>query len=315
MMAALTYDEILIDGDLTQSPFHQGYLTTRIAATSDAHDMRECLFLSAAIILLATPRLWAGSTMAFQLGEQGGVIVPVMVNGSGPFRMLLDTGATHSAITEDVAALVQAKPVARTTVITPAGNTLRTIVAVDRIHVGSVTAESVLPSVIPARALDPEGKIQGLIGQDVLARLRYTLDFKDRTIEWHQQMPSDRGVRLPLAFEHGRFLVALQQDRGTLRLVPDSGAGAFVLFDARGGAIFTIPESSATVELSTAHTTSSARPVRVRELRVGDRIMRDVPAVTIERADRHPAEGDGLLPLHLFERVTFDGPGRILIVG
>ena len=43
--------------------------------------------------------------------------------------------------------------------------------------------------------------------------------------------------------------------------------------------------------------------------------MRDVPAVIIERADARPAEGDGLLPLHLFERVTFDGPARLLILG
>ena len=277
--------------------------------------MRECLLLSAAIALLATASLWAGSTTPFQLGEQGGVIVPVMVDGSGPFRMLLDTGASHSAITDNVAALVHAEPVARSTVITPAGETLRTIVAVDRLSVGSITAQNVLPSVVPARALDPEGRIHGLIGQDILARLRYTLDFKARTVEWHQQTPSVRGVRLPLAFEHGRFLVALQQDRCTLRLVPDSGAGAFVLFDVHGRVPFTIADTSSTVELTTAHATRSARPVRVRELRVGDRIMRDVPAVTIDHADRHPAEGDGLLPLHLFERVTFDGPGRLLIVG
>jgi len=32
--------------------------------------------------------------------DQGGVIVPATINGAGPFRMLLDTGATHSAITE-----------------------------------------------------------------------------------------------------------------------------------------------------------------------------------------------------------------------
>jgi predicted aspartyl protease len=277
--------------------------------------MRECLLLSAAIVLLATPRLWAGSTTPFQLGEQGGVIVPVMVNGSGPFPMLLDTGATHSAITEDVAARVQAKPVARSTVITPAGEMLRTIVAVDRINVGSITAEHVLPSVVPARALDPERQLHGLIGQDVLAKLRYTLDFKARTVEWHEQTPSRRGVRLPLTFEHGRFLVALQQDSCTLRLVPDSGAGAIVLFEAPGRMPLAIAETSATVELSTAHATRSARPVRVRELRVGHRILRDVPAVTIEHADRHPAEGDGLLPVHLFERVTFDGPARLLILG
>ncbi len=62
--------------------------------------MRECLYISAALVLLTTPRLWAGSTTTFQLGAQGGVMVPVMVNGSGPFIMLLDTGATHSVITD-----------------------------------------------------------------------------------------------------------------------------------------------------------------------------------------------------------------------
>jgi predicted aspartyl protease len=277
--------------------------------------MRECLLLSAAMVLLAAPRLWAGSTTPFQLGDQGGVIVSVMVNGSGPFRMLLDTGATHSAITEDVAAGVRARPVAQATVVTPAGETLRTIVAVDRINVGPITAENVLPSVVASGALDAEGQIDGLIGQDVLAKLRYTLDFKARTVEWHSQVPAPLGIGLPLVFEHGRFLVALQQDCGTLRLVPDSGAGAVVLFDARGPVTLTTVETSATVGLSTAHETTLARPVRVLKLRVGDRIMHNVPAVTIERADRHPAEGDGLLPLHLFERVTFDGPGRMLILG
>jgi hypothetical protein len=43
--------------------------------------------------------------------------------------------------------------------------------------------------------------------------------------------------------------------------------------------------------------------------------MRDVPAVNIARPKPDPAEGDGLLPLHLFERVTFDGPARVLILG
>ena len=276
--------------------------------------MRECLLVSAAIVLLAAPSLSAGSTAPFQLGDQGGVIVRVMVNGRGPFRMLLDTGATHSAITEDVATLVRAKALARSTVITPAGETIRTIVAVDRIEVGSITAENVLPSVVPSRAFDPKGEIHGLIGQDVLATLRYTLDFKARTVEWHRQRPSHRGVSLPLTFEKGRFLVALQQDRCTLRLVPDSGTGALVLFERHGTVAFTGSKSAPAVGLSTANATMPAQLVRVRELRVGDRLMRDVPAVTIERGDRHPAEGDGLLPLHLFDRVTFDGPARLLIL-
>ena len=267
------------------------------------------------MVLLATPRLWAGSTTAFQLGDQGGVIVLVTLNGNGPFRMLLDTGATHSAITADVAAAIGARTVATSNVISPAAETIRPIVAIDELSFGPITADLVLPSVVPNASFDLDGKIQGLIGQDVLAALRYTLDFKRRVIEWHDQAPPRRGLVLKLAFEHGRFLVSLPQDHTTLRLVPDSGAGGLVLFNVAGRRSHNIVDTGETVALATAHAGRRARRVRIRELRLGDRTMRDVPAVTIERIDARPAEGDGLLPLHLFERVTFDGPARLLILG
>lgn len=281
----------------------------------DSAGMRECMLLSAAIVLLATPRLWAGSTMAFQLGEQGGVIVPVMLNGKGPFRMLLDTGATHSAITAAVAAASGARVVAKSNVISPTDETIRPIVAIDELVLGPITAGIVLPSVVPDASFDAEGRIQGLIGQDVLALLRYTLDFKRLVIEWHDQAPPRRGLVLRLAFEQGRFLVSLPQAGATLRLVPDSGAGGLVLFDMAGRERANIVDTGKTVELSTASARRTARHVLLRELRLGDRTMRDVPAVAIERPGRRPAEGDGLLPLHLFERVTFDGPARLLILG
>jgi predicted aspartyl protease len=277
--------------------------------------MRGCLIFSAAIVLLTTPRLFAGSTTTFTLGSQGGVMVPVMVNGTGPFIMLLDTGATHSAISEHVAAIAGAHAVAKSTVISPVGETLRAIVSIDRLGVGPISADNVLPSVVPVKSFDPEGKIHGLIGQDVLAWLRYTLDFKRRVVEWHDESPPRRGVALDLAYEHGRFLVSLPQQHGTLRLVPDSGAGALVLFNAAGRLSENIVDLGLTVELATAETSRQARHVRLRQLRLGSRTLRDVPAVTVERAERRPAEGDGLLPLHLFERVTFDGPARLLILG
>jgi predicted aspartyl protease len=277
--------------------------------------MRECLFVSATLVLLITPRLCAGSTTTFQLGPQGGVMVPVMVNGSGPFIMLLDTGATHSAISAEVAAIAGARTVAKSTVISPVGEAVRAIVSIDRLVVGPISADHVLPSVVPAGSFDAEAKIHGLIGQDVLAWLRYTLDFKRRVVEWHDEAPARRGIALPLAYEHGRFLVSLPQDHTTLRLVPDSGAGGLVLFNAAGRASGNIVATGETVQVATAHAGRPARQVRLRQLRFGHRTLRDVPAVLIDRLDPHPAEGDGLLPLHLFERVTFDGPSRLLILG
>ena len=277
--------------------------------------MREHLLVAAVAVVLATPRLWASSATPFSLADQGGIIVEVLLNGHGPFKMLLDTGATHSAITADVADLIGATTVAQSNVISPAGAVLRPIVAVDSLQIGPVEVDAVLPSVAPESAFDRKGAIKGLIGQDVLAGLRYTIDFKRRTIEWHSPSTlSARGEVLALSFEYGRYLVALPQGSGTLRLVPDSGAGGMVLFEARCRQRVDTVDTGETVELLTAEGRRPARVVRLAALRIGHQTMKNVRAVTIGGDDLHPASGDGLLPLHLFERVTFDGPAKTLIL-
>jgi predicted aspartyl protease len=281
---------------------------------NDSCAMREYLGLAFLAIVLATPRLWAAAATPFSLGDQGGIVVSVTLNGAGPFKMLLDTGATHSAITTDIADLIGARVVAQTNVISPVGSAVRPIVAVQTLAIGPISVDVILPSVAPERSFDPKGEIKGLIGQDVLAGLRYTLDFKRRVIEWHDAAPRQGGTMLHLSFEHGRYLVALRQPGTTLRFVPDSGAGGLVLFEGRSGPRFPSIATGETVELSTATGSQAAAVVRLPELRIGDRILRNVRAVTIRGDEMHPAAGDGLLPLHLFGRVTFDGPARTLIL-
>jgi predicted aspartyl protease len=271
------------------------------------------LFLFVALVL-GTPPLWASASTPFALGDQGGIIVDVMLNGQGPFRMLLDTGATHSAVTSGVADALGARVVAQTNVISPAGSALRLIIAIDSLAIGPKQVDVILPSVAPERTFDSRGEIKGLIGQDVLAGLRYTLDFTRRVIEWHEESPQKSGIRLGLTFEHGRFLVTLPQGRTTLRFVPDSGAGGVVLFDARCRRQLQSIATGETVELSTGAGSQTASIVRIPALRIGERTLRDIRAVSVGGDEPHPAAGDGLLPLHLFERVTFDGPSRTLIV-
>jgi predicted aspartyl protease len=272
--------------------------------------MREHLVVAAIAVVLTTPRLWASPSTPFSLGDQGGIILDVTLNGQGPFKMLLDTGATHSAITADVAERIGARLVAQTNVISPTGATLRPIVAIDSMTIGPVTVDVVLPSVAPEDAFDRNRAIKGLIGQDVLAGLRYTIDFKRRVIDWHTAPPDARGEVLGLSFEHGRYLVVLPQGKDTLRFVPDSGAGGVVLFEPRCRQRLDTIHTNETVELTTAEGRRLARVVRLPALRVGARTIRNVRAVTIGSDDLHPASGDGLLPLHLFDRVTFDGPGK-----
>jgi predicted aspartyl protease len=251
----------------------------------------------------------------FRLGDQGAVIVPVTVNGKGPFLMLLDTGATHSAITDRVSAAVDAKLVAKSTVLAPTSSAIRPVVAVEEWSFGPVTVEFVLPTVVANGSFDRAAAIDGLIGQDVLAGLRYTIDFRRRVIEWHDATPAAGEIALHLAFERGRFLMALPHHQTTVRLVPDSGAGAIVLFERAGRMPLEVLETGQTVELVTADAASQARRVKIRELRLGGKTIRNLAAVAVRRTQHDPAEGDGLLPLHLFDRVTFDGPGRRLFLG
>jgi predicted aspartyl protease len=277
--------------------------------------MREYAALAIVGMVLITPRTALASETPFVLGNQGGIVVPVTLNGQGPFRMLLDTGATHSAITEDVVEALGSQVVARTNVISPTGSALRPIASINALEIGPIRVDLILPSVAPRGSFDRKANIKGLIGQDVLAGLRYTLDFKRRVIEWHDRAPRKDGIEVTLSFEHGRFMASLPQESETLRLVPDSGAGALVLFQTPSRRKITTAETGETVELSTGTGARPVRVVRVRALWVGKRVMRNLQAVTIDDDDVHPAGGDGLLPLHIFERVTFDGPARLLILG
>lgn len=267
------------------------------------------------LVLFACSPLTAGSTTPFQLGDQGGVIVPVVINDAGPFMVLLDTGATNTAITAPVAEAIRATPVATANVISPTHASWRTIVVIDSLALGPSTTDLVLASVVPERSFDRAGAIQGLIGQDVLARLRFTIDFRRRHVQWHAEKVPAHGMPLRLSFVDGRFVVDLPQPGETLRLVPDSGAGVLVLFNPERRGPAWARHTGRIVEVETAAGRGTAMEVVLSQLRIGARTLRDVRAVAIDRPAFHPADSDGLLPVHLFERVTFDGPGRMLFLG
>ena len=52
---------------------------------------------------------------------------------------------------------------------------------------------------------------------------------------------------------------------------------------------------------------------RLNVLRIGETRLTDVPVVIVDRA-ASAQRADGLLPLHIFTRVTFNGPKRQLVI-
>jgi len=258
----------------------------------------------------------------FERGH-GDLVLAVRLNGRGPFRLLLDTGSTHTSVSLKTAEAIDAPVVARAPMGSAAGSRMTLVVRIDALTVGPVTVGDLLASVVElAEIPDGEG-IDGVIGLDALASLRYTIDFRQRRVVWWPadgEVGGGEGARvrgceestLELQSSGGRFLLALPQRNSLLRLVPDTGATSLLLFAPHAALPVTRLPALATLTTPSGHT--DVRMATVRELHVGTLTLRDVPAVVADRDRSEPAEVDGLLPLHLFDRVTVDGPRKRLIV-
>src|SRR5690349_6019970 len=90
----------------------------------------------------------AAAATPFELGAEGGIVVQVRLNGEGPFRFLVDTGSTHSAVTERTARRLNATAVARTVLDSSIGGGTVVVVRLQRLEVGSVDVSGVMPSVV-----------------------------------------------------------------------------------------------------------------------------------------------------------------------
>jgi predicted aspartyl protease len=245
----------------------------------------------------------------FERSPHGGVVVKVLLDGHGPFRLIVDTGSTHSVITARVAAAIGARAVAQAELSTTAGSQVLPVTSVGCLQVGPV-AVPILPSVVDD--LPVPGEADGLMGLDVLAGRHFTIDYRHRQIVWHESgMSSGSAGPSPVDLHtiDGRLVVDAIVDGRTMPLVVDSASETLVLF---GG----VPVRRGVEAPAELGTLVDRRPVSVgviATLRVGVAEQRQIRAVHL---DRPPAPGGpaGLLPIHGFTRVTIDGPRRRLTV-
>ena len=279
--------------------------------------MRAALFI-ASILLLAKSAEATTNVLAstpFELLDDGSLIVPVTIGGTTGYRFLVDTGSSRTVISTRLWQSLRRPVVASTVMVTPAGRDLAYIVRLERFGVGSLVPVDVDAAVMPAERYAAGQRVDGLIGQDVLAKAIYTIDYRAREIRWHQPGEPFDGVRLPLDVCADRVLVRLAQrdgDQRPLALIPDSGSDALVLFAHASDKLrFTLLDVDVLRSLSG---TRLVRRVRIDEVIVGDTRLHDSPAVIVDSQESSALMGDGLLPLHVFSRVTFNVRERYLIV-
>ncbi len=227
------------------------------------------------------------------------VVVKVRLNGQGPFRMVVDTGATSCSVLPKVAAKLQLRPEYRVLDITPSekrwipGNRSVTV------ELGAQIAANVEFLWRRAEGFTEAGlDVDGVLGQSLLSRFDYLIDYKSRQLVLDSESHGNSGAPIPFVRVAGRMLLpAANPSALSMHLILDSAASNVYLWRRND-----VPDVGPTAVLITMYGRRFVNLVRMRMLAVGDQILHQLDAVVAPPPDVDGAE-DGLLPAVLFRSV------------
>ena len=171
-----------------------------------------------------TERLTDGRTVPFLDHRPGAIAVPVSIDDAGPYRFLVDTGSTHTAIRDTFATSIGAVPVARTTLSTSAGRADALVVRLPHVAIGSAGVDELLATSLTAAAAGVlDDGIAGVIGQDFLTQFDYTLDYRRAALIWEREQNwyERAGIMATSAYleaERGSIETALRHYKAALAM-------------------------------------------------------------------------------------------------
>lgn len=228
-----------------------------------------------------------------QYDRIGRIWVPAMINDRGPFRLVLDTGATQSAVNAGVALALGITPSGADTVLLSGATGSRAVatIAVQSLSVGDVELRD---QRLPVLA-DALGGADGIMGTEGFLDKRIRIDFAhDRiTVQRSHDEPPPPGFVTVKVAVRGGLLVVERAHVGDVpaRVIIDTGGQGTVVNEALRRALrrHRRPEDADASEITGA----------TLDVQRGDRMM--LPEMLLGELQISPAEvtvGD----LYIFER-------------
>ncbi|MEM6909533.1 MAG: aspartyl protease family protein, partial [Pseudomonadota bacterium] len=149
--------------------------------------------------------------------------VPVMIEGSGPFDFMIDTGSQATAVTHQINQSLALTPFGTATLVGMASIRPVDVVEVNQLTVGSHVIEDLIAPVLNREHVGADG----IIGLDSLQDFRVLIDFREKSIALEDVSEKDNYRR---GFE---IIVRARQKLGQL-LITDAlveGVRATVIID------------------------------------------------------------------------------------
>lgn len=277
----------------------------------------QALFVAINILFLTfnLPAQTPDTPVKFRVAQNYLIIVPVRINDSETLEFLLDTGTNTSIIIPEVAARLNLRPVDRIEIVTVAGSVIAPRSFLPRLTLGGKSAANteVLWSDLPElRRLD--NRISGVLGQNFLAQFNFTLDFRQRRINFADMDENqfEQTVRMPFKKDEGRILLNLKIKQRNLIFIFDSGASGLILFASGCRKLAgQIEPSEQLMQVSTNAGESLMQTGWLDKLHFGGKDTRRVSVALLNKVERTE---DGLLPMRLFRSVYFNNREGYMIL-
>jgi predicted aspartyl protease len=228
---------------------------------------------------MADASLFASPTTRDHVGR---VLVPVTINGRGPFRFIVDTGANHSTISPGLARKLGLEPAMTTPILLDGitGSAQVSFVTVERLQAGELTLEGETLPVISAGVF---AGADGILGAAGLTANSLVVDFQHNRVAISHNVATavrEQSTRIhALRLTYG--LITLEARVGGVRVqaVVDTGAerslGNLALRDAlhskeRPGAVVQVTTVYGATEETELAEIRSAPPISLESLRIND---------------------------------------------
>jgi hypothetical protein len=228
------------------------------------------------------------------------VIDDVFLNGQGPYRFLLDTGAQTNQVETSLARKLGLTPTFRLEMDTAAGTIPVPGGHIAEVSLGSAIAsnqEFLFTTLDGVHNLSPD--IRGVLGEEFLAHFDYLLDFAGHRLVFGAADPQG-GSRVNFATVNG--CPAIETSEG--KLVLDSGSDTTLLFRASSSA----PGG----QIRTASGSASVSTIQNLRLRIAGREYHPSNAASVPGASQ--GGEDGLVPASLFHGILIRNSGHYVIL-
>jgi|GEM_PF-2051362 len=253
----------------------------------------------------------AQSAVKFEKNK-GMAVIPVFINGQGPFRFILDTGATACLIEETLVRELALQSSSKARLMSLTSVTEVPLYRMDSVKLGDFEALNVEAAPVTEKSgVLTSRRARGFLGFSFLSRFNFLLDYKNQLIIFEPEFRAESSHEAVYFLDrsHGLCIVLLPVRNEIARFVLDSGADELVLFNTRHFPYARVISNSL---IRTADGERQVGRAEISGLKIGKRTLNKEKIAILK--GQGPEGCDGLLPAKMFSSLYFDNRADRLVV-